>query len=35
MPAAVKLVLKAPLLVAKVALQNNKPQVACGSLRGV
>jgi hypothetical protein len=32
-PQAVKLVLKAPLLVAKVALQNNRPQIACGSLR--
>ena len=30
---AVKLLLKAPLLVAKVALQNNRPQIACGSLR--
>jgi hypothetical protein len=32
-PAAVKLVLKAPLLVAKVALEHNQPQIACGSLR--
>jgi len=30
---AVKLALKAPLLVAKAALEHNKPQVACGSLR--
>ena len=32
-PNAVKLVLKAPVLVAKAALQNNKPQIACGSLK--
>jgi hypothetical protein len=32
-PSAVKLVLKAPLLVAKVALQKNEPQVACAALR--
>jgi hypothetical protein len=32
-PAVVKVVLKAPLLVAKVALERNQPQVACGSLR--
>ena len=32
-PNAVKDVLKAPLLVAKAALEHNKPQVACASLR--
>ncbi len=32
-PSAVKIALKVPLLVAKVALQKNQPQVACGSLR--
>ena len=32
-PAAVKVVLKVPLLVAKVALEHNQAQVACGSLR--
>jgi hypothetical protein len=32
-PAVVKVVLEAPLLVAKVALEHNQPKVACPSLR--